>query len=126
MKHTITVFYDSRCPLCAREIAYYKRIDTQRQIHFQPLIEAPGTLLYLGVSQVQALQKLHALDTEGRLHIGVDAFILIWQQLPHWRALARVLQLPLLKQIAEFTYDKFAVWRFSRLTHCTECKSNND
>ncbi|MGB1237604.1 MAG: DCC1-like thiol-disulfide oxidoreductase family protein [Pseudomonadales bacterium] len=61
------------------------------------MIEARDTLLLLGVSRQQALQKLHALNDAGQLQIGVDAFILIWQQLPYWRALARVLQLPLLK-----------------------------
>ena len=52
------------------------------------------------------------------MHIGVDAFILIWSHLKRWRMLAVFVRLPVIRQIANFAYRKFANWRFKRLTHC--------
>jgi len=38
--------------------------------------------------------------------------------LNYWRYLAMIVNLPFLKPLAAFTYDRFADYRFSRLTHC--------
>jgi predicted DCC family thiol-disulfide oxidoreductase YuxK len=65
-----------------------------------------------------ALRRLHATDSNGRLHIGVDAFILIWQQLPRWRLLAILVGIPGLRHIATMFYNGFADYRFARLEHC--------
>lgn len=52
------------------------------------------------------------------IHKGVDSFILIWRQLKKWRYLAMFVNLPLIKQVANFLYNIFAKWRFKRLSHC--------
>lgn len=118
MRGKVTIFYDSECKLRDREISYYKRLDKFHKLHFYPLIEANDSLQALGVNRIQALQKLHGLSNSGQLHIGVDAFMIMWQALPKWWVLARVLKLPLLKRIAVFIYEKFAAWRYSKLAHC--------
>ena len=52
------------------------------------------------------------------MKIGVEAFILIWSQLKRWRILAKIVSLPLIHQIASFSYTYFANLRFNRLEHC--------
>ena len=52
------------------------------------------------------------------MYVGVAAFIAIWQRLSYWRYLALIIKLPLLQPLAAFLYDRFADYRFSRLTHC--------
>ena len=114
----ITVFYDGKCGLCAREIGYYRRIAPDGVFVWQDVSESAELLEREGVSLVQALQLLHVIDDAGRLRVGVDAFIVIWQSLPRWRLLALVAALPIIRPLASWIYRAFAAWRFSRLRHC--------
>ena len=114
----ITVFYDGKCGLCAREIGYYRRIAPDGVFAWQDVSESSELLEREGMSLLQALQLLHVKDDAGRLHVGVDAFIVIWQSLQRWRWLALVVALPIIRPLASWVYRAFATWRFKRLQHC--------
>ena len=58
------------------------------------------------------------LDNENNIHVGVDAFIIIWSNLKFWRILSFIVDLPIIKQIANLLYKKFAERRFAKLPHC--------
>jgi len=57
-------------------------------------------------------------DRRGELHIGVNAFIVIWQQMKGWHILAKIVNMPLVISLARCLYTAFANYRFSRLEHC--------
>ena len=114
----ITVFYDGKCGLCAREINYYRVIAPKGIFDWQDITESTDELTKQGVSLSAGLRLLHARDNTGQLHVGVDAFILIWKQLKRWRILAAFVALPIIRQIANMAYSAFANWRFKRLKHC--------
>ena len=114
----ITIFYDGKCGLCAKEINYYRRIAPVGIFNWQDITESDDELKKEGISLSEGLRLLHAKDNQGRIHIGVDAFILIWKQLKWWRNLAFFFGLPIIYQIADFLYRYFANWRFKRLKHC--------
>ena len=71
-----------------------------------------------GIGLADALMQLHAVDEDGRLRQGVDAFILMWKQIGQWKWLAHGVSLPIIKQFAQFLYGHFCKWRFKRLPHC--------
>ncbi len=114
----ITVFYDGKCSVCSKEIAYYKRIAAPGLFDWQDVTEDASVLLPHGISLAEALKSLHVMDESGRLEIGVDAFIVIWKQLPYWKILGFFVSLPLIRHMAKWAYRLFAAWRFKRLTHC--------
>ena len=114
----ITVFYDGKCGLCAREIAHYRRIATPGAFTWVDITELSTPLEALGISLAEGLKILHAQDADGQLHKSVDAFLLIWRQLRYWRMLALMVSLPGIYHLAKLSYRWFASWRFSRLTHC--------
>ena len=114
----ITVFYDGKCGLCSREIAYYRRIAPENRFIWRDAARDPEALGAHGILQADALRLLHAQDDQGRLRVGVDAFITIWRALPWWRRLAPIVAAPVIRPCADWLYRKFAAWRFSRLTHC--------
>lgn len=122
----ITVFYDGKCGLCSKEINYYRKIAPSGIFDWQDITESAGDLNKEGISLAEGLKLLHAKDNNGKMHVGVDAFILIWRQLRHWRILAILVSLPLIKQIANLIYRVFANWRFKRLTHCQLAAENKD
>ena len=114
----LTVYYDGKCGLCRREIEYYKRVAPPGRFLWQDIANDPTSLADLNVAQADALRRLHARDAAGTVYVGVAAFIAIWQGLNYWKYLALIFKLPLLQAIASVVYDRFADYRFSRLTHC--------
>ena len=114
----VTVFYDGKCNLCAREITYYQRIAPANTFIWDDITQPQSQFMQLGYHQRDGLLRLHALDDANCLHIGVDAFALIWRQLPRWRWLAHIVSLPVIHTVAQWLYHGFAKWRFKRLKHC--------
>lgn len=114
----VTVFYDGQCGLCSKEINHYRKIAAEGVFDWQDLTEDVSKLEAYGVSYADGLRFLHATDEQGKLHVGVDAFVLIWKQLKRWRLLARLVSLPVIYPLADLVYRVFARWRFNRLKYC--------
>ena len=72
----VTVYYDGKCGLCRKEISHYKKIAPEGQFIWSDIAHDATPLSQLGVSQMDALRRLHATDRNGRLHIGVDGLFL--------------------------------------------------
>jgi predicted DCC family thiol-disulfide oxidoreductase YuxK len=114
----ITVFYDGKCGLCRREIAYYKRIAPEGILLWQDITVDASMLENLGIAYKDGLKLLHAQDIQGKMHVGVDAFLLIWRHIPRWRILGKIVAIPFVYLFAKAFYQLFARWRFKRLAHC--------
>jgi predicted DCC family thiol-disulfide oxidoreductase YuxK len=101
------VYYNGACPVCGPEIERFRRAARQSAATFawHDLATAPEALQARGVSAEAARRRLHAIDSQGRLHVGIDAFILIWQQLPRYRWLAPLVRLPVVHGVAIILYD---------------------
>lgn len=84
----ITVYYDGLCPVCSREVAVYRRLDRPGHIRWQDLATRSDDLLDLDA----AYRLLHVRDTDGVLHVGFAAHLLMWQRLPGFRLLAWTLR----------------------------------
>ena len=52
----IKVFYDDRCPLCSREINYYKRITPSADIVWHGIDQNINTLEKNGISYIESLK----------------------------------------------------------------------
>ena len=118
MNTQIIVYFDGICSLCSKEIAYYRRIAPAGIFEWRDIANQADYLEGTGLSQADALRYLHVRDKEGHMQIGVDAFILIWDQLKFWNLLSFVIQLPLIYQFTKILYKFFANYRFKKLTHC--------
>jgi len=121
----ITVFYDGKCGLCSKEINHYRKIASEGVFDWQDITASEDQIKQEGVDLAQGLKLLHAKDNEGKLHVGIDAFILIWKQIRRWRILAVFINLPMIRPIANRLYRAFANWRFNRLEHCQLAVKND-
>jgi len=83
----VTLFWDGGCPLCKREIAYYKWLDHDRRVEWVDIDSEPARLDAHGVPLEAALAKIHGLDKQGQLVVGVPAFLAVWEVLPYWSLL---------------------------------------
>ena len=106
MKHDsdLKVLYNGDCPICAREIAAYRRAAQAEAlpVTFEDLNTAD--LAAWGLDRDTARRRLHVRD-RGRLRAGLPAFIALWRAIPRYRWLARLITLPGLNPVAHVTYN---------------------
>ena len=114
----ICVYYNSACPVCKAGIEYQKGKAQQADIFWgdihldKRLLEnVSPDLDKLGLNNLslETLRKyLHVTDQQGEVHIGIDAFIVIWRNSDKQVWLANMFSLPILKSIAKTGYFIFA------------------
>jgi predicted DCC family thiol-disulfide oxidoreductase YuxK len=110
----LQVFYDGGCPLCRKEIAYYRRIDRGGCIDWIDITTADAVLTAAGLDRVTAMRRLHVREPHGAVVSGAAAFLAIWRRLPGWRRLAHAAELLRLTGLLEWGYVRFADRRFRR------------
>lgn len=114
----ITVFYDGKCGLCSKEIAYYKTIAPSEKFTWCDITLDSRPLTRKGVSFRNGLMFFHVEDENGTMHTALDAFIIVWQELRSWRYLAKIVSLPVLKPLMNRCYKIFAKYRFKKNGYC--------
>lgn len=105
MPEQTRVLYNAACPVCAAEINHYDRY-TQANglpIRFEDL--GAEDLTAWGLTREDAAKRLHVLH-EGQIHAGIPAFLVLWEQMPRYRWLRRIVGLPGIRHGAVFTYDR--------------------
>lgn len=106
MSAEMTVIYNDTCPICAREVASYKRMTaSDPAIAYRGLSE--GELGRYGITKRAAARRFHVLK-DGALHDGVPAFALVWDRIPRLRWLARLVRTPGIRAVAALLYDRIA------------------
>ncbi|SFE51998.1 thiol-disulfide oxidoreductase DCC family protein [Roseivivax sediminis] len=102
----MTVLYNDTCPICAREVAAYRRMTrSDPSIAYRGLSE--GEMERFGLSRRQAARRFHVLK-DGELHDGIPAFALVWARIPKLAWLARAVRLPVIGALARGLYDHVA------------------
>jgi len=110
MPSPTTVLYDGSCPICCREISHYKTMDSVGAICWVD-VSAPTFVGPPGQSRDVLMQRFHVIKSSGELVCGAAAFVHLWEQLPRWRGLAKLAQIPFVLNVLEFGYTKFLVVR---------------
>ena len=105
----LTVWYNTKCPVCnVASSGNTHRLVRAGMIEFRDINLEPDALSRFGAGVEDVRRRLHAVDAEGRLHVGADCAIAIWIRTPCDVWLGRVLSLPVIHQIARISYDRFA------------------
>jgi len=106
----LTVWYDGDCPICAREIGFYRRRAGAAAIRWVNLRDAGGPLPP-GSSREAALGRLNVQRPDGTLHDGVQAFRALWSALPALRWAAVLTRPRPMQQLLAIGYAAFLRWR---------------
>jgi predicted DCC family thiol-disulfide oxidoreductase YuxK len=86
-------YYDGACPLCAREISFYRRQAGASRIHWIDVSRIGGNEVAPDLSNDAALARFHVRDIDGSLVSGGAAFVLVWKNLPRFRWLCTIFAL---------------------------------
>lgn len=113
------VYYNSACPVCNAGIKDQRRRMQEcgvNDIEWVDVHNNPDAVSEVGSSLEQVRERLYVKDDQGRLNIGADAFIHLWQQTPSQHWLARLFQLPVIRSLARTAYNGFAwlLYRWNR------------
>lgn len=103
--HRITVIYNGDCPVCAREIDGYRRHTRARGLPVEYDDLNAADLSRHGLTPDQAARRLY-VEQGGRLHAGIDAFAVLWDAMPRFRWLARLVRQPGLHWLADRVYER--------------------
>lgn len=121
--HKTFVLFNANCPVCNFEIQHYARYagDKNLPIRFDDLNS--DARAQWGLDADTAARRLYVLH-EGQLTSGIPAFLVLWAQMPRYRWLARVVGLPVIRQVASVIYDHMLApviyrWHLRRLRRQT-------
>ena len=111
----VTVWYDSQCPLCAREIALMSRLDRRGAIDFVDLYEARDC----PIAPDELLRRFHAREHGKPVVSGAAAFAAMWRAIPVLRPLGLLAKFPPMLWLLEGAYRVFLLLRprLQRLAH---------
>jgi predicted DCC family thiol-disulfide oxidoreductase YuxK len=104
----VHILYNGACPVCRAEIHHYRE---SAEAAAAPLRFDDLNATDLGnwrLTDDQAARRLHARLPDGRIVSGVEAFALIWERLPRYGWLARLVRLPGVRMLAGFAYNRIA------------------
>ncbi|WP_296742128.1 thiol-disulfide oxidoreductase DCC family protein [Mesorhizobium sp.] len=111
-KPRLTVWYNTRCPVCDAGISRQKRrlIETVKagRIEFRDINIEPTALSAFDASLEDIRRRLHATDAEGRLLVGADVAVAVWRMTPGEGWLATLFGNPVALPLTRFAYDRFA------------------
>jgi predicted DCC family thiol-disulfide oxidoreductase YuxK len=99
--------------VCAEAQPYLRFIDSTQR---------PGDLAGCGLRREHLEGRVYLRDSRGRLVSGMPALIALWSKIPSYRRLARVLNMPVLRQLSALMYDhviapSLALWARRRSRH---------
>jgi len=99
------VLYNAACPVCSREINHYADISEKQAlpIAYDDLNDA-SHLDAWGIDHDTAARRLH-IRKGSQVLSGIPAFIALWQDIPRYRWLARLVSFPPIKWLASGAYD---------------------
>lgn len=99
------VFFDGACPLCAREIAFYRKHEGASGIAWVDVSRTNVAELPDGLSRHDALARFHVQTANGNLVDGAAAFAQLWSVLPRFRLMGKVARTPPVLWILERLYN---------------------
>lgn len=106
MTMTLTVWFDSGCPLCRREIALMRRLDWRRAITFIDI----GQDRSCPIDRRDLLARFHAQEN-GEIVSGAAAFAAMWRAIPIMRPLGLLARNRIVLAALERLYISFLVVR---------------
>ena len=103
----VTVWYDSGCPLCVREMKLMRRLDKRNAIDFVKIQGANGC----PVGTNELMKRFHAQERGQPIVSGAAAFAAMWRAIPVLRPLGLLARFRPVLWILERLYRGFLVIR---------------
>ena len=107
-EQALNVYFNSACPVCNAGINTQKQRSTACTINWKDVHQDNSLSIELGRSLSTVRKYLHVLDTNGQRYLGINAFIVLWQNSPKEQWKAKLFSRPIIQQLAQLGYFAFA------------------
>lgn len=104
----VTVLFDGGCPLCAREIRHYQKLNGAESVNWVDITQSPELEQEYGVSYQSAMARFHVRDKQGQWQTGAYGFVALWKSLRAFRWAAVLLETFGLVRFTDWIYGIFA------------------
>lgn len=115
MADRLAVYYDGGCPICRREIGFYKTRPGGQNFEWVDVNSGDPAVLGPGLTREAALARIHVRRSDGVLLSGAAAFAEMWQRMPGFQWLGRLIAIQPFALCAELAYRAFLrvrpLWR---------------
>ena len=98
------VLYNADYPVCSFEINHYAAYAKAKALPLRFEDLNGDDLADWGLTRDQAARRLYVLR-EGVMLSGIPAFLTLWQDMPRYRFLARIIGMPGIRHLASGLYD---------------------
>ena len=103
----IKTLYNAECPVCNFEITHYIHYTQKQGLPFVFEDLNGSDVSEWGLTEDQAMRRMYVLHN-GELTSGIPAFLILWRNMPRYKWVARLVALPVIKQVAIVAYDYIA------------------
>jgi predicted DCC family thiol-disulfide oxidoreductase YuxK len=100
----VKVWFDGACPLCQREIALMKRLDSKGAINFVDVADHADPSC--PIDRRDLLARFHA-EEQGQVLSGAAAFAAMWRAIPRLRPLGLIARNRTVLAVLEWLYLRF-------------------
>ena len=102
-KSYTTVLFNGDCEICSKEICVYKTYGAGKGLPIDFKDINASDLNQFGLTRDETARQLHVIKNS-ELFKGVKAFVVLWNEMPRYRFLARIFSLPGVTGLAQFFY----------------------
>ena len=116
---SLTVFFDGSCPICSKEINFYKMRAGAENLSWVDVSDEEIPIPIQNRSREELMARFHVLSSSGELVSGGAAFAELWASLPTFKIFGKFFKLPVLRFLIDICYDIFLTLRpkFRSLFH---------
>jgi predicted DCC family thiol-disulfide oxidoreductase YuxK len=119
MNPEVEVFFDGECPLCTKEIAFVRRLDTRARIRFTDIAAPDFDAHTIGRTHDDLMARIHAQLPDGTLIEGVEVFRRMYAAAGLGPVVA-LTRLPGVVQLLDASYRWFAKNRLRLTGRCDD------
>ena len=98
-----TVLFNGDCKIRNKEICVYQTYGAGRGLPIDFKDINAIDLAPLGLTRNETARQLHVIKNY-ELFKGVKAFVVLWNEMPRYRFLAKIFSLPVVTDLAQFFY----------------------
>ena len=104
----IKIYYNQSCSICNGEINFYKKKITSPLFEWVNINDNIKAYIETKRTKDQLMRRIHAL-VHGHLVVGAKVFLIIWEEIDHFKILAKILGNPIIYPLFYIFYEIVAL-----------------
>jgi predicted DCC family thiol-disulfide oxidoreductase YuxK len=124
-KGTLKVYFDGQCPLCRREIDFYRKRSGGEKITWINIEDGTCDGSTLGLTKKRLKARFHVVKDDSTVFSGGYAFLQLWSFIPVFSWLAKILDRSFFPSLLDKLYDLFLIVRPTLQKILIKIENNN-